>query len=185
MERRQRYHVIVSGSPRAVEIVADGGEFEIRIDDRVYRVDDENLGHPDFHSLLIDHKSYSVITRSVSRSEGRYTARIRGRIYDVRVYDELQAAAARQREEAEASEDHVVRSPMPGMVAGIKVNVGDRVRAGDPVIVVEAMKMQNELASPFSGCVKRIHVREGQSVESKAQLLVIEPLQESAAEEAS
>ncbi len=67
-----------------------------------------------------------------------------------------------------------VTSPMPGMILAIKVKVGDAVRAGDVVAVLEAMKMQNEVRSPHGGVVKEIMVGEGDLVKSGATLMLLE-----------
>lgn len=64
-----------------------------------------------------------------------------------------------------------VRSPMPGLVVKVQVNVGDRVQAGQGLLVLEAMKMENELRAPAAGVVSVVHVRAGQAVD-KGQLLL-------------
>jgi len=57
-----------------------------------------------------------------------------------------------------------VAAPMPGKVVRLLVQAGDRVEAGQGILVIEAMKMQNEIRSPKSGVVERLHAREGQAV---------------------
>ena len=68
----------------------------------------------------------------------------------------------------------IVRSPMPGRVVRFVVREGDTVELGAPVVVVEAMKMENELAATRAGVVKRLAVAPGATVESRAILLEIE-----------
>jgi biotin carboxyl carrier protein len=67
-----------------------------------------------------------------------------------------------------------IASPMPGRVVSIPVAVGDSVEEGQPVVVVEAMKMANELRSPVAGRVKSIHAKPGDKVEAGAALVVVE-----------
>ncbi|HVL48117.1 MAG TPA: biotin/lipoyl-containing protein [Candidatus Thermoplasmatota archaeon] len=67
-----------------------------------------------------------------------------------------------------------VKPPMPGKIVAIKVAAGDAIKAGQVVAVLEAMKMQNEIPSPVEGVVKEIHVKLGQSVESKDIIATIE-----------
>lgn len=67
-----------------------------------------------------------------------------------------------------------VKPPMPGRIAALKVREGDRVEKGQVLLLLEAMKMQNEVASPVSGRVAKVHVREGQVVEPAHVLLDIE-----------
>jgi biotin carboxyl carrier protein len=68
----------------------------------------------------------------------------------------------------------LVATQMPGVVVRLLVAEGDTVQAGAPVVVVEAMKMENELKAPISGVVRAVHAQAGQAVESGAPLLVIE-----------
>jgi biotin carboxyl carrier protein len=70
--------------------------------------------------------------------------------------------------------DGLVTSPMPGRVLKVLVREGDEVPAGAPLVVVEAMKMENELHATRSGVVKKIHVTPGATVESGARLIEVE-----------
>ena len=65
-------------------------------------------------------------------------------------------------------------APMPGRVVRVLVSIGDRVLAGQPIVVVEAMKMENELRSPKDGVVREVNVQAGGAVEARAVLVVIE-----------
>jgi len=67
-----------------------------------------------------------------------------------------------------------VQSPMPGKVVKVLVTVGDEVKAGQGVVVVEAMKMENELKSPKDGKVKAVSAKEGQAVEAGQSLVTLE-----------
>ncbi len=66
-----------------------------------------------------------------------------------------------------------VTAPMPGKVIRILVQAGDRVEAGQGLLVVEAMKMQNEIRSPKSGIMERLHVKEGQPVNAGEVLCIV------------
>jgi biotin carboxyl carrier protein len=86
------------------------------------------------------------------------------------------APAAEKAEEAPApveEGDGVLAAPMPGMIVEVKCDVGDTVAAGDEVLILEAMKMQNPLTSPIDGAVKSIKVKAGDSVDSGDVLIVI------------
>jgi biotin carboxyl carrier protein len=67
-----------------------------------------------------------------------------------------------------------VRPPMPGKIIAVRAKVGDAVKPGDTLVVLEAMKMQNEITATVGGTVKEIRVQAGQTVEAKDVLLVIE-----------
>lgn len=69
-----------------------------------------------------------------------------------------------------------LNAPMPGKILKVLVNSGSTVKAGDPVIILEAMKMENELKSPVDGTLIAVHVDEGQSVEKNELLLEIETI---------
>ncbi len=66
-----------------------------------------------------------------------------------------------------------IKAPLPGLIIGVKANVGDKVAVGDVVLVIETMKMENNVMSPVAGTVKEINVSEGQNVTEGAPLIVI------------
>jgi biotin carboxyl carrier protein len=75
---------------------------------------------------------------------------------------------------ADAGGAYTVLSPMPGLIVDVKVAAGDTVEAGQAVVIMEAMKMQNELAADVGGVVKEVLVGPGSTVDSQAPLVVIE-----------
>lgn len=77
---------------------------------------------------------------------------------------------------AGAGGGEVVRAPLPGLVLDVKVEVGQRVRAGDVLCILEAMKMENEVASPIDGEVTAIHQKKGQAVMGGDPLVTVAPL---------
>lgn len=72
-----------------------------------------------------------------------------------------------------ATEGTVVKSPLPGVIIGISVNVGDKVAAGDKLVTLEAMKMENAIEAECGGTVKAIHVQKGDSVLEGAKIVTI------------
>jgi biotin carboxyl carrier protein len=85
------------------------------------------------------------------------------------------ALAQQARGAAAAAGPAIVRSPMPGRLVKVLVKTGDRVTAGQPVVVVEAMKMENELRAPRAGTVREVRAPEGAAVESGQDLVVVDP----------
>ena len=83
------------------------------------------------------------------------------------------AAAAPQAPAAPAGSGQAVKAPLPGTITELKVNVGDTVAQGDVVLVLEAMKMQNNIESEYSGTVTAISVKQGETVMEGAVLLTI------------
>ncbi len=70
----------------------------------------------------------------------------------------------------------IIIAPIAGVIIGIKKKTGNRVRAGDTLLILEAMKMENEIVTPEPGVVKEIKVREGQKVATGVPLAVVTPL---------
>lgn len=95
---------------------------------------------------------------------------VRGQHHDVRVQDPRRKAL----QSASGEGAGTIRTQMPGRVIRVLVGVGDTVEKGQPVVVVEAMKMENEIKAPRAGAIARILVGEGDLVESKATLIELE-----------
>ena len=124
-------------------------------------------------SLRIDGRSYTLDLRS-GAERGAWEAMVDGRTLPVRVVDERSRAIREMTGASEAATERTVVAPMPGLVVRVEVEVGMQVRAGQGVVIVEAMKMENELKAPGDGVVARIEVETGQTVEKGAVLLVLE-----------
>jgi len=169
-----RFIVRIDDHERTVDIVSHNGLFELEMDGRAITVNCAYLGSTENLSMLIDNKSYLVEAAPLRADEGRYYARVLGRHYEVDVLDELLAAAREAQNQPEHSGHHVVAAPMPGLIIDVKVSVGDTVAVGDTLVIMEAMKMQNELTTAASGVVREIHVAIRDTVESQAPLVVID-----------
>jgi biotin carboxyl carrier protein len=127
-------------------VVLDDGSLSIRIDGRVLDLTVEG-SPPDVGVVAGGHRAY------------------------VRVESERFRAAAAAKRGGRAGEAKVITAPMPGRIAKILVAVGDQVEAGQGVIVVEAMKMENELRAKGGGVVAEIHAKPGDTIESGAKLI--------------
>jgi biotin carboxyl carrier protein len=169
-----KFVVRVADEERTIVVDENNGFYDIELDGKPYRVDCQHFGDGNFFSLLINNKSYLIESGPVKAEEGRYYARVMGRHYDVDVLDELLVAVRDAEGGSADTGQYNVTAPMPGLILEIKVNVGDRVHAGDPVVIMEAMKMQNELATEVGGVVKEIHVQPRHTVESQTPLVRIE-----------
>lgn len=155
---------------------ADDGYYTMTLDGQPYEVDAQ-LMKSQIVSMLIDHKSYDVDVERVSKEplDGRLAVRVRGRVIRFEMLDERR----KKMQEAQSTRFDVggaysVNSPMPGKVIKILAGEGEEVAEGEGVIVVEAMKMENELRTPKAGKVTAVRVKEGDAVESGAPLLLIE-----------
>ncbi len=127
-----------------------------------------------FHfSLKLNEKMYDVI--KVNSDKNKVGILLNGNYFEVEVQTKLEKVASNIINKSQRATHHSeVRSPMPGMVLKIKKNPGDSVEIGDSVLILEAMKMENDIKSPFSGVIKEIFVSENNPVEKNTVLFCIE-----------
>jgi biotin carboxyl carrier protein len=125
-----------------------------------------------FYSLLLGNRSYAV---TVEEQAGVLCVTTGGRRLDVRVQDE-KALLLDRFGLAEASDagDLAVRAPMPGLVLNVLVEPGQQVTAGEGLVVLEAMKMENELRAAVDGVVKAVHIARGEAVGKNTLLIELE-----------
>ena len=122
--------------------------------------------------VIKDHQSYTVEVLQANRTEKNFTLLVNGNKYQLEIkdkFDELLKSLGFDNLSANKIND--VKAPMPGLVLEIRVNEGDTIKKGDPVLVLEAMKMENFIKSPVDGVIKKINVKKGLAVE-KNQVLV-------------
>jgi biotin carboxyl carrier protein len=164
-----RYTIKVEGREHVVDIGEDG----VRVDDA--RVDAELVALPGtgVHHLRLDGQGSAITARSGER--GFWRIQLGGRAYDVEVVDE-RTRAIRQLAgvSAVAQGPKPIKAPMPGLVLRVEVAPGDSVRPGQGVVVVEAMKMENELKAEVAGVVSRVLIEAGQAVEKGTVLVEFE-----------
>ncbi len=163
-----RYRVVVDGQGRAVERRGGGVTVLLAIDGRTLEavVAREGGGAP-------GPGGRGAFGTREGAGEAAYTVTIGGRLYPVRLLDPLRRAAAATAAPARHGRAEV-RSVMPGRIAALLVKEGQHVKAGQGVVVVEAMKMENELPAPKDGRVTAVRVRAGETVEAGAILMSVE-----------
>ena len=169
-----KFVVRVESTEKVVNIQEENGYYSVEIDGQRSIVDCRHFGDKDYLSLLIDNRSYLIETAPVSIDDGKYYARVMGRHYEVDVLDELLVATREAELIVQGDGEYTVTSPMPGLIVAVKVRPGDAVEAGAVVVIMEAMKMQNELVTELAGTVSEILVGPGQTVDSQAPLVRIE-----------
>ncbi len=168
-----KYHVQAQGREWLVEIEGDSPRYVLHIDGRRTLADVSKLGDPSLLSILLNNVSYLAHVVPTSDHPGAFEVSTGGKLAQVRVLDEL-AAMAQQMQPPQVQGRVIVQSPMPGLVVDVCVQPGDRVQRGSRLVVVEAMKMQNELTSEVTGTVREVPAQLNQAVESGATLVVIE-----------
>lgn len=160
------YHVTVGERTFVVELGPDA----IRLDGREVAVDFEHVEGSPVRSLLVDGVSHRLAARRVGKES--WELYCRGRRVRADVVDERTRAIREITGSGSgATGPRPIVAPMPGLVVRVDVAEGDHVQAGQGVVIVEAMKMENELTTDVAAVVTRVHVLEGQTVE-KDQILV-------------
>ncbi len=148
----------------------EANKFEVTIDDKSYAVDTQ-LTEISVYSLLVNGKSYET---DVDYQDGTYNVLTEGDLFKIEVIDELKKKMLERRGGGAVEGKQIIKSEMPGAIIDVKVNVGDEVKEGDVLLILEAMKMQNEIKSPKDGEVKEIFVKAGENIEADAKMVVIE-----------
>jgi biotin carboxyl carrier protein len=151
-----------------IDVEPEGSAYRVTLGDRAHRVDGA------IESEMRVRIDARPVEGWVRRQAETIVVDVRGRTFRFRVRDPLAPKLSRRRslEDAARGELH---APMPGLVVLVLTHEGEEVEAGRPVVVVEAMKMQNALVAPVTGRVRSIPVTPGSAVETGQLLLAITP----------
>ncbi|HYC86068.1 MAG TPA: biotin/lipoyl-containing protein [Chryseosolibacter sp.] len=152
--------------------------FEIQPDENGFLVDNErlewdlqNLGGGHFH-VLFKQKSYRAELVKADPATKTFSIKVNGRIYAVELKDRFDLLLEKMGMNASsAGKVNNIKAPMPGLIIDLKVKEGDKVTTGDPLLILEAMKMENIIKSPGEAVVKSVRIKKGDSVE-KNQVLI-------------
>jgi biotin carboxyl carrier protein len=162
------YDIAIDGNNYRLDLNRAEGRWSCRLDGREVEVD-AVLARPDVLSLRIGNQAYEV---KCERVAGEINVWVGSARFSAEVRDPRSL-----RGRVRALDEHGPRkltAPMPGKIVRVLVNVGEEVEAGAGVLVVEAMKMQNEIKSPKKGTIRRILVGEGAAVNAGDVLAIVE-----------
>lgn len=163
-----KYDVVVGKHTYSIMIKQSGQVF---VDGEPVVIDFGVVGDGGLYSLLVNNESFEAL---VEEQEGVWQVMMRGNLYEVQVIDErMQLLKARSQSLAPDSGEVPIKAPMPGLVVSVPVEPGQEVAAGQKVIILESMKMENELKAPRAGRIERINVKAGDNVEKNQALVVI------------
>ena len=164
-----KYITTIDNKEYQVEIIDD---MHVSIDGKIVDVDFQSVKSQPVFSLIVDGKSYEAY---VYQGEESLEILVKGRLYHSRVEDErerrLRAASGGSKV---ADGIFYLKAPMPGLIISVAVEEGQEVKEGDVLLILESMKMQNELKSPKDGIVGKIQVADGDSVEQRQKILSVE-----------
>ncbi len=169
-----RYFAKLQGQKEAVPVdIEPAGEnrFKLTHNGKTFLVDALTLDHGAV-SMLVDGTSYGV---EFDEQGDEVQVLVRGQVTRIDVADERRLRLrAGTTGFSSAQGKQVIAAPMPGKVVKVLVKLGDEVKEGQGLVVVEAMKMENELKSPKAGKVVELPAKEGTAVEINARLVVVE-----------
>lgn len=163
------YEVTIGDATHRVEARRDGDGWVVTVDGTDVQVD-ATLPQPGVVHLVREGVSTAA---NVARTRGGYDIVLGGVTHSVGVIDERRKALAAITGEGVTGGGEVISTSMPGKVVALLVSEGDVVEAGQGIIVIEAMKMENELRASGPGVVEAIHVSVGDAVEGGAELVRI------------
>lgn len=166
------YEVIINDRVATIELLnRDKNQIKIVVDGKKYDVD-ILMVEEGVYSIIMDGVSYNIELFENSSSK-QYTVNTLYESFDVEIVD-AESKYLKSRKKDEGDDDHTISTPMPGKVVKIPVSVGDKVKAGDVVIIISAMKMESEYKVKKDRVIKEILVKEGDIVEGHQPLIIIE-----------
>ena len=144
--------------------------YRVAVDGNEFLVDGKKTGRTNY-SLIVDNRSFEI---EVDHTGDEYRVLVDGRNYRIELVDERRVRVGGAQTGVQLQGRQLVSVPMPGKVVAVLVSEGDTIEKGQGLVIVEAMKMENEVRSPITGSVKEIKVKPGDTVEGGAVLVVVE-----------
>jgi biotin carboxyl carrier protein len=161
---------LVDGTPHHVSLETREGKTTATIDGRRVELDIQPV-RPGIVSLLIEGRSYLAHT---ALRAGKIFVSVGSARFCLEPVHQDSTTPRRQWSEPDAAQG-TIRAPMPGLVSKVKAEEGRKVRKGEGLVAVEAMKMEHEMRAPFDAIVKKVRVRAGQQVDAFQPLVELDP----------
>lgn len=149
----------------------EGNNFKVRIDGKTYKAN-IIMVERGVYSVLLDGTSYNIELIDANDPK-KYFVNTLFNAYDVEVID-AETRYRRSRKTEDALQDNIISSPMPGKVVKLPYKRGDKVKAGETVVIVSAMKMESEYKVSTDKTIKDIKVKEGDTVKADQPLVILE-----------
>jgi biotin carboxyl carrier protein len=165
----EKYFAEIEDLEYQIEIISEN---QVVINGEQYEIDFQSLRQDLSYSLLVSGNSFEI---NLYQDNEIWEVLLRGKQFSVKVEDERGRRLRMAADQVPAQKSLVtVLAPMPGLVIDIPVQEGDDVEEGDVLIILESMKMQNELTAPRAGNVSKIQTELHANVERKQTLLILE-----------
>ncbi len=157
------YEIEAKGFPENDDIAVNGKPKQARL---------IRLNHPASFLLLIDNHSHQII---IEDNDKHYFVRLNNRTFQVKLENE-RACLIRHliKTDDPTNRQQKIKAPMPGMIVKVSVQEGQQIKKGDGLVIIEAMKMENEIRAASDGRVKKIFKTEKESVEKDMILILME-----------
>ena len=163
-----KYYATIDDQTFEIEINQQG---ELCIGGEREATDFQSISGSSIYSLLLGNVSYEAL---VEARDDCYEVLLQGTLYRVRVQDErMRRLASAARGFAPPSGEIAIKAPMPGLIIDVPVQEGQEIEEGAVLVVLESMKMENELRAPRAGIVSQVRVENGQSVDQHETLVAI------------
>lgn len=164
-----RFAAEIEGETVLVEVTEVQGRFQVKIGEEVWEVDARQPARETW-SLLIGGASYVA---DVQEEAGAFVVDVGGQTYRILMEEEARHLIRTRGSGQGRTGGQVLVAPMPGKVVNVAVREGQAVKAGDGLVVIEAMKMENEFNASAAGTVREVRVQPGQAVNAGDVLVVI------------
>ncbi len=162
-----KYFATVGDHTFEIEINKDG----VMVDGKSITIDLQQSGVSQLYSLLLNGASFEILIEDTRQS---YDVTLRGEQFRVQIEDErTRRLNAGRQGPALPSGDLTVKAPIPGLIVKVLVQQGDEIIEDQPLMILEAMKMENEIRALRSGTVRKVEVNAGQRVEQNEVLMVV------------
>jgi biotin carboxyl carrier protein len=165
----RRFVATINGRAATVQVAGDEGRYRVTVGERTFDVDSRTL-IGGLASLLVDGVSHVA---DVAPGEGGMLVDLDGAIYRVEVEEYARHVIRTRGGAGGGAGGQTIKTPLPGKVTHVAVAVGDHVERGHTVVVIEAMKMENEFKAAAAGTVTEIRVQAGQPVNAGDVLILI------------
>ena len=173
MKALATYYATVNDMPDTefkVEILEDGPIKKISVNGEIIDVD-YNVGGDSIYSFILNNRSHGA--KIASLGDANYEVKNRGEYFYINVVDDLEKMRLARTKSAAAGRQ-VIAAQMPGVILKVYVKQGDEVKAGDPLCVLVAMKMENEIRSPIDGTVKDVYIKDADKMAVGDKMFVVE-----------
>lgn len=167
-----KYYVTVGEETTELEVIERSGKLIITVAGREIVVDVQEINPPSLYSLLLDNSSYELFVEAEGED---YNVLVGDELYQLRVQDEWSRRLASIQALAQSDEGELqITAPMPGIVVAVEVEPGAEVKRDQGLVILSAMKMENEIRAPRAGTVKSVEVEQNQTVQHGQTLVVLE-----------